>query len=158
VDAGKSSFRLIGPDGEVGVGKPTKDGAKVMTLRDLTLGPGEYAIKWTVGSEDGHLVRGKLAFTVLAPTPAPATTAPATAAPVPAETATPTDVPDASAPPAAEVSAGVSPTPGPAAMTATEPGESTTSAAGTDVVIPIAAGLLLVAGIGFIVLRRNRGA
>ncbi len=153
VDAGKSSFRLSGPDGEVGVGKPAKDGGKVMTLGDLTLGPGEYTIKWTVGSEDGHLVRGKLAFTVLEPTPAPATPSPP-----PAATASPTDVPAASAPPPTPASTGASPAPEPVATPATEPGASTASASGTDVLIPIVAGLLLVAGIGVVVLRRSRGA
>jgi methionine-rich copper-binding protein CopC len=157
VDAGKSSFRLVGPDGEVGVGRPAKDGGKVMTLGDLTLGPGGYTVKWTVGSQDGHLVRGKLAFTVLDPTPAPATPSPGA---VP--TATPSDVPDASATPATPLTTPAVASTAPAVepqASAADPAtdETPASASATDVLIPIVVGLLLVGGVGVIVLRRSRG-
>ena len=158
VDAAKSSFRLIGPDGEVGTGKPARDGGKVMTLGDLALGPGDYTVKWTVGSQDGHLVRGTLAFTVLEPTPAPATSAPS-------ELPTPTapDVAEASAAPATALA---TPSIAPAPTAATEAssadvatdGTPAASASGIDVLIPIVVGLLLVGGIGMVVLRRGRRA
>ena len=87
LDADKSSFRLIGPVGEVGVGRPAKDGTKVMALGDLALGPGEYTIKWTVGSEDGHLDRGTLLHGPRADTatgePSPSAAPAASAAAVP---------------------------------------------------------------------------
>ncbi len=76
LDAGKSSFRLIGPDGDVGTGKAPKDGATTMALEGLALGPGDYRIKWTSVAEDGHIERGSLAFTVSSPTPEPATPTP----------------------------------------------------------------------------------
>jgi hypothetical protein len=148
VDAGKSSFRLTGPDGEVGTGRPARDGGPVMTLDGLDLGPGEFTVKWVVGSEDGHLVRGTLRFTVLGPTfarptRAPATTAPATAVSTPAATT-------AAGSPAAEPAS--SPNPGPDA----DPAASTGS--GTDVLVVILAALALVGGLGAWMLRRNRGA
>lgn len=146
LDADKSSFRLAGPDGDVGTGRLTKDGGRVMALEGLTLEPGAYTIKWTVGSKDGHVERGRLTFTVSPPTPPPASASfaptPAPASVSPAPTTAPTAIPSA-APEASEAPA----IPAPASSTS-----------GTDVLIPIVAGLLLVAGIGVIVLRRTRGA
>ncbi len=157
VDAGKSSFRLIGPDGEVGTGRAARDGGKVMTLDGLTLGPGEYTVKWTVGSQDGHLVRGTLSFTILEPTPAPAS-------PVPSEVPapTPSEITDASPAPATppvtpSVASAV-----PTTLPEGSPGDATidgtpaASVSGIDVLIPIVVGLLLVGGVGMVVLRRGR--
>ena len=155
VDAGKSSFQLIGPDGEVGTGKPTKDGGKVMTLDDLVLGPGEYTIKWTVGSEDGHLVRGKLSFTVLEPTPPPATLSPAprpATDPVPPRRRPPRHLPRrrrraaSTAPPSRLRRRRPNRARRPHRLPA--PTSSSRSSSG----------LLLVAGIGVVVIRRSRGA
>lgn len=157
VDARKSSFRLIGADGEVGTGRPARDGGRVMTLDGLDLGPGGYTVKWVVGSEDGHLVRGTLRFTVLEPSAPPATAPPATPSPAAtvapagsAATPTPTPSTEPAAPSPAEPTASVDP------GTDADPAADTGS--GTDVLVVIVAALVLVGGMGAWILRRNRGA
>jgi copper resistance protein C len=149
LDAGKSSFVLSGPGGAAGTGRAAKDGATVMTLDGLVLGPGDYTIKWTSAALDGHLERGTLGFTVSEPTPAPATASPSpTPAPTPAPSATPT--PLAAGPAASPVVA----TPSPSAVAA----GPVTASEGTGVLVPIVAALVLVAGVGAFVLRRSRNA
>lgn len=161
LDAGKSSFRLLGPAGEVGTAKPARDGAKVMRLEGLTLVPGAYTIRWTAAARDGHVERGTQAFTVLEPAPAPATTSPEAPAPsseasaAPAGTAAASPAPAAPSPAATAIPA----TPVPAST----PGGAGTDQApaadsGTDTLIPIVAALALVAAIGVLVLRRSRRA
>ena len=86
LDQGKSSFKVNGPDGAVGTGKPGRDGGRTMKLDGLVLGPGTYSTRWTAASTDGHVARGTLSFTVSGPTPAPATASPS-----------PTEAPSASA-------------------------------------------------------------
>ncbi len=162
LDQGKSSFKLSGPDGAVGTGKPTKDGGKIMRLDGLVIGPGKYAISWTAASTDGHLVRGKLSFTVSEPTPPPATASP-----------TPTEAPSAStAVPSATLPSGVATqAPGTAEPTSAAPSAPIASAdpgsdvdpaadagSGTDVLIPIALGLVLLVGLGAFLMRRSRRA
>lgn len=155
----KSSIRLVGPDGEVGTAKPARDGAKVIRLEDLALGPGEYTVKWTAGADDGHVERGTIRFTVtgaaptstpsVVPTDEPATPAPPTDAPptdAPASEPAPTDVPASPAPASEAPAASPAPDPEPAAAT------------GLDVLIPIVAALVLVGGVGVLVLRRSRAA
>jgi methionine-rich copper-binding protein CopC len=150
VDAGKSSFRLTGPDGEVGTGRPARDGGRVMTLDGLDLGPGQFTVKWVVGSEDGHLVRRTLRFTVLEPTVPPAvpssapTDAPASSDPAP--TAAPTPTPAPSAEPVASVDPG------------TDADPAADAGSGTDVLVVIVAALVLVGAMGAWILRRSRGA
>lgn len=141
LDAGKSSFRLVGPDGDVGTGHVRKGGPTSMVLGDLQLAPGEYRIKWTAAADDGHIERGTLRFTVTAPTPAPATPSAAPA----------TEPPAAPSPTASQA------TDAPAASPAPGAGEPA-SAAGTEVVVPILAALVLVALAGGFVLRRSRRA
>ena len=154
LDTGKSSFKLLGPDGTVGTGRVTTASAKVMALDGLTLAAGAYEVRWTAASPDGHLIRGTLAFTVAEPTPTPA--APET----PAATASPA-TPDPTADPTAD------PTPGPATLepvtpetAAPSPSDDAEPAATPtiEVLIPIAAGLIIVVGVGVLVLRRSRGA
>lgn len=157
LDQDKSSFKVIGAAGSAGTGKPAKQGGKVMTLDGLSLEPGAYTIQWTAAATDGHVERGKLTFTVSEPTPAPATPsptpaptdAPASAAPSAASTAAP-----ASAAPATEVPAATTPAASPA-----DGGDATpASASGTDVLIPIVVGLVLVAGLGGFLFSRSRRA
>ncbi|HEX5825906.1 MAG TPA: copper resistance CopC family protein [Candidatus Limnocylindrales bacterium] len=146
LDAGKSSVRLLGPDGdtEVARGTPAEDGAKTMRIEDLALVPGVYTVRWTSAALDGHLVRGRFTFTVSEPTPAPATPTPTpTEAPSIAESAAPS-------PPA--TAAPTSPTPTASAD------QSPAAASGGDVLVPIVAALALVGVVGFLVLRRNRAA
>jgi methionine-rich copper-binding protein CopC len=136
LDPGKSSFRLIGPDGDIGTASAPGDGATTMVLEGLVLAPGDYRIKWTAAADDGHVERGSIGFTVSAPTPAPATPSPAPTTATPAPTAIPaTGTPVAS------------PTP--------VEGEPA-AASGTDVVIPIVVALVLAALVGGFVLRRSR--
>ena len=155
LDAGKSSFRLIGPDGDVGTGTASKDGSSTMLLDGLVLAPGAYRIKWTAAAEDGHVERGSLGFTVSAPTEAPVTpspvptTVPTAGATTTPTTAPPTEAPSTTAPTAQPASAS------PAGSPATVEGEPA-AASGTDVLIPIVVGLVLVAGVGAFVLRRSR--
>ncbi len=157
LDAAKSSFRLIGPDGEIGSATASRDGATRLVLDGLALAPGTYRIKWTAAAGDGHVERGSLGFTVLEPTPAPATLSPA-------PTSTPAE--GASTTPSAAPATGTSGTPTPTAMPVTDtPAPSPTSVegepaatSGTDVLIPIVVALALVALVGGFVLRRNRRA
>jgi methionine-rich copper-binding protein CopC len=145
LDASKSRFTLEGPAGDVGTGKAAKDGSKVMTLEDLTLAPGDYGIAWTAVAEDGHIERGTLGFTVLEPTPPPATPTPT---PTSAPSTAPTEAPSPTA----------SPTPAPTAAPSPSGTDGDPAASTTDVLLPIVAALVLVAVIGFLVLRRGRTA
>jgi methionine-rich copper-binding protein CopC len=131
LDAGKSSFKLVGGGATIGTGKADADGATVMTLDGLALAPGAYEIQWTSAATDGHIDRGALTFTVSQP-------APATAGPVPAP---------------------VSPSAPATGATPSPSGEGGIPAASsTDVLIPIVIALVAVAGVGAYVLRRSRGA
>lgn len=156
LDAAKSSFRLIGPDGDVGNGAASRDGSTSMVLEDLVLAPGKYRIKWTAAAEDGHIERGSLGFTVSTPTPEPATPSPIpTSAPSTGAAATPTAAPTI-ATPSTPVPTPTPVTDTPAATLATVEGPA--NVAGTDVLVPIVAGLVLVALAGGFVLRRSRRA
>ena len=154
LDPSKSSFRLLDAGGDnLGTGEAT--GPRRMTLDGLTLGPGEYLIKWTSASaDDGDIERGQLTFTVAEAAP----TAPSTPSltPNPTEKDSITPPPPASATPASPAqtaaASSVAPTPAPSAAP-TSPAAST-----GDVLLPIVVGLLLVGGIGAFVLRRSRGA
>ncbi len=149
LDAAKSSFKILGPDGTAGTGRASKDGSRVMAATGLVLGPGVFTIEWAAVAEDGHVERGTLAFTVSEPSPAPATPTPPPAtvqSASPSVTATATPAP--TTPPSAV------PSPGPGSGTDT----TSTSASGSDVILPIAVALALVALVGVLVLRRSRTA
>jgi copper resistance protein C len=162
LDAGKSSIRVNGPGGLVGTAKPSKDGAATITLDGLSLGPGAYTVKWTSAALDGHIERGSISFTVSEPTPAPAT---ATPAPTEAASAAASDTPSAAPTdaPASVSPATDAPTDAPASAAASPaasapPAQPASSGSGTDVLIPIIVGLVIVGGVGAFVLRRSRGA
>ncbi len=132
LDATKSSVALISAFGTVATGKVSGDGT-VMTLGPLVqdgrpLGPGAYEIRWTSVAADGDVLRGTLTFTVADPTPAPRTPEPSTVA---TEKTAPTRAPDGATP----------------VVTST-----------ADALVPIVAGLVAVAAIGALVLRRSRKA
>jgi methionine-rich copper-binding protein CopC len=155
LDAGKSSFRLIGPDGDIGTGTAARDGATRMVLAGLVLAPGEYRVKWTAAADDGHVERGSLGFSVSAPTPVPSTPSPSPApSPTPATTTTPSAEP-ATDPPATRAPTAIPVSDSAAASPASTPG-APAAASGTDVLIPIVAGLVLVGLVGGFVLRRSR--
>jgi len=158
--ADRSSFRLIGPDGDIGTGEVDPDAPRVMRLGGLTLAPGEYEVRYTVGTDDGHVERERISFTVAAATGSPSTApsappsdAPSTA-PSDAPSAPPSDAP--SAEPTAAPSASAAPSVAPSASPG--PDDAPVSGSGTDVLFPIVIGLLLAAGAGAYVLRRNRSA
>ena len=159
LDQARSSFKLNGPSGTVGTGRPAEQGAKVMTLEGLTLAPGVYGIQWTAAADDGHVERGKLSFTVIEPTPAPATpspTPPPTQAPSSAAAAAPTAA--ASEAPASAAPATDAPAPTAAASPVQGDDLAATAGTGTDVLVPIAVGLVLVAGLGAFLFSRSRRA
>ena len=141
LDASKSSFKVVGPAGTVGTGK-VGGVTTQMLLPGLSLVPGDYEIQWTSMSTDQHLLRGTLTFTVSA-----ATAAPATASPIPSS---------ASAAPSAAATAASSPAVGATLTPAASP--DTVGAASGDVVLPIVAALVLVAGAGLWLFRRSRRA
>ena len=105
----------------------------------------------------GHIERGTLGFTVTQPTPPPASSSPTPAA-SPEATASPvsgTATPAATTAPTQPAAATPSP---PAAPPVAQPEPVAADASGTDVLLPIALGLVLVAGVGLFVLRRSRNA
>ena len=64
-ELGFSTLRLIGPHGDVALGRilaDTGDGMHADIQSVLT--PGEYTVDWRTASADGHLMRGKIAFVV----------------------------------------------------------------------------------------------
>ncbi len=151
LDASKSHFELLGPDGtNLGTGKAAGDGDETMTLDGLELGPGAYTVEWTSVSLDTDILRGKVHFTVTEPTPAPATpgpTAPASEQPSDAATpaATPAPTPDAGSP-----AASIQPV---------TTGLQTTSANSTsDILPPIIAVVAVIAIVGLYLFRRSRSA
>lgn len=147
LDAQKSSFKLIGPDGPVGTGKVASDPSG-MTLAGLSLAPGDYEIQWTSVAVDGHVQRGVLAFIVSQPTTAPPTLTPAAGSPpAPASpSAEPSVAPTAPTTPGPTVAPSPAPSPAPAPA----------SASSGDVLLPIVAALALVAVVGAYLLRRSR--
>jgi methionine-rich copper-binding protein CopC len=152
IDPARSRFRLVGPDGSVGAGRVVDDPA-VLVLDGLDLGPGAYEIQWTVASKDGHIERGRLRFTVSAPTPALPTASGPTATPAASPPTGPgaTAGPATSAPSTSSPSAGASPAP-----SAGQADPAATSAG--DVLLPLVVAVAVVAGVGALVLRRSRRA
>jgi copper transport protein len=140
--AAKSSFRILGADGEAGTGTAAADGATEMSADGLALGAGAYTVEWTSAAEDGDIERGTFTFTVTAPVATPSPTPSPTQAV--ASTAPATAIPVATAP--ATVA------PSPSADT------GTVSAAGGDVILPITVALVLLGIVAFFLLRRNRAA
>ena len=144
LDAAKSSFRLVLDGTDVATGSASADGETTMSATDLTLEPGGYVIRWTAVAEDGHVERGRLTFTLEAPTPSPSPTPELTEA--------------ASA--SASASPSASPVATPTATPAPSPSAETTPVAsgGTDVLLPIVAALAIVGVVAYLVLRRGRTA
>ena len=138
LDPKKSSILLKDSSGAQ-VAKAGVDPAKntVMRMTPPTLDPGAYEIDWTSVATDGDLLRGKVDFTVEAPTPSPS--------PTPAPTAAPSVAASAVASPSP------SPTPSPAPSGAPAP----TSASGTDVILPVIVAIVVIAALGARLLRRR---
>lgn len=157
IDPDRSRFKLVGPDGTVGTGRIADDPA-VLVLAGLDLGPGAYEIQWTAASDDGHIERGRLRFTVSAPTPAPPSVAAPTATPAPSPSAS--AAPGSAGAPSAPA-AGLPPPSAVAGPTLTAvPAEPAAGSAGSagDMLLPVVVAAVVVAGVGMFVLRRSRRA
>jgi copper resistance protein C len=138
LDKAKSSIILLDSTGTQ-VAKAGVDPAdnKVMRLTPPSLEPGAYEIDWTSVATDGDLLRGKVDFTVIAPTPSPSI----------APTATPSAVPTAGP------TASPAPTPSPAPSAANTP----SSDSGAAVIIPVLVAIVLIAVLGAMLLRGRMG-
>ncbi len=152
LDASKSKFQLLAPDGSlVGTGTAAADGDVSMTLGGLDLGPGAYLVKWTSVSLDTDILRGEVHFTV------------AEASPTPSPTAAPTDTasPSTSTSPASSATtapAATSPSAAPSIVPVTDSQPAASSGGLGDVLLPIVVVLVVVALAGVYLLRRSRTA
>jgi len=142
MDPERSSLELRDPAGAtLARGGNVPGEPRVMRMVLPALEPGVYTVRWTTFSAaDGHLFRDTYEFTVVAPSPAPATPSPSPAAPspsvvAPSPTAAPTTVP--------------SPPPTPPAA----PGGG---AGGLDILLPLGAAALVIVGLGVWIFRRRR--
>ena len=113
---------------------------RTMRVELPALAPGEYEVRWvTLSTEDDEIERGTYTFTVIALTPSPSAS--------PTTSATTTS-PPSSASPAPSSSPSGTPTPSPS------PSPAASADAG-QMVVPIVVALIVVAGIGVWVLRRQ---
>ena len=139
LDPKKSSIVLLDPS-SAQVAKAGVDPADdtVMRLTPPTLQPGAYEIDWTSVALDGDLLRGKVMFTVTAPSPSATLTPTAIASAAPSPTPAASPIPTASPTPSAA--------PSPA------------SASGADAIVPVLVAIVLIAVLGAWLLRgRMRG-
>jgi methionine-rich copper-binding protein CopC len=133
----ESSIELIGPDGDSVArgGVDPDDPRRLIIELDTALSPGEYEVRWIVHSADGHVVNDTFTFTVAEPAPTP--------------------TPEASAP-AASPTERASPTPEPTEVPLPSAAPSPAPTSGSDVLIPIAAAVLVVGGLAAYILRNRR--
>jgi methionine-rich copper-binding protein CopC len=126
----------IATGGEIDAAEPRR-----MTLALPPLEPGAFEVRWTSRSaEDGELVRGVTTFTYApAPTPSPSPTSAPSATPAPTPPPTPSPSPTAS------------PAPSPSA-------DTTPTSSTADILLPIVVAILVIAGLGYWLLRRRSGA
>lgn len=131
-----SSMELIGQGGgRVATGAVDPADRTRLVIESPQLSPGDYEVRMTVASADGHIDRPTFSFTVGAPTPPP------TAAP----TATPGPTPSL----APSLSPTASPTPS---------GGGTPTTGTGDVLLPLLAAVIAVGAIGAFLLRNRRSA
>lgn len=153
LDPDGSSLVLVDADGtELARGGPVGDPpTSRMSITDLPeLAPGEYTVRSTTKSaDDGDLDRVTWAFTVIAPSPTPTAQASVTASP--AVTAPPvvTASPAVTAPAVASSASPGAPTP-----VASAGGADGGSNSG-DAIVPIIAGLAIVAAAAIVLVRRR---
>jgi hypothetical protein len=143
LDAARSSLVVVTASGtEVASGGEVDPAApRQMTLALPSLEPGAYEVRWTTFSaEDGEgPERGVTTFTFTPPPPTPSPT------PTPPPSATPAPTPSATASPPP------SPAPSPSA-------DGSQTGSTTDILIPIIAAVVVVAGLGYWLARRRSGA
>jgi LPXTG-motif cell wall-anchored protein len=149
LDAGRSSVELRDEAGEtVAEGELSPDEATTLEADLPDLEPGTYEVRYTAGSADGHLVRDTYTFTVeVVPTPSPTLSPTPSSSPAESGAPSPTASAEASSPSSA-------PTREPSASARPDPG--TTAGGSADVLIPIVAGLAVLALLGAVFLRRRR--
>ena len=125
-----SSMELIGPAGGrvATTGVDAADRTR-MVIEPSSLPPGEYEVRWTAASADGHVERGTFTFTVLGPTALPTATARSTPGP------------------AASLVPSASPTPS---------GNGSPAGGTADVLFPLLAAVIAVGALGVFLLNRNR--
>jgi copper resistance protein C len=138
LDPGKSSIVVLNSAGaQVATGgRVAGDDKKKMTLTLPALGPGTYQVRWTsTSAQDGDIDRGTTGFTY-APAAAPSSTPSAAAGATP-------------------LPSGAGPSPTAAPTVAPSPsGDSTpTSSSASDLLIPIVVAVILIAGLGYWLLR-----
>lgn len=130
-------------------GLDPEDPARLLIADVPVLAPGEYEVRWTVATDDGHVERDTWSFTVVAaPTPSPS----------------PTPAPTATEAPSAEPSATTAPSPSPTLAPSASPAPSASAgpdeepaASTTDVILPIVVVLgIVVVGVGVVLSRRSR--
>ena len=140
LDPAKSSIVVLNAGGaQVATGGTVAaDDTKRMTLALPALEPGAYQVRWTsTSAQDGDIDRGTTGFTY-----APA----ATPSPTPSAAASATPAPSVAPTPSAVASPSVAPSP-----TGGDTSATTTSA--SDFIIPIVVAVVLVAGLGYWLLR-----
>jgi len=138
LDPAKSSLVLVTSGGAqvASGGVVAADDAKKMTLALPSLAAGAYEIRWTTASAlDGDLDRGTTTFTYAPAAPSASPSSAASATPAASTAATP--------PPS--VAASVAPSPSGSG----QPASTSTS----DLLIPIVVAVILVAGLGYWLLR-----
>lgn len=142
---GGSSLSLRGPDGdELARAEPDPDDPTRMAIEDVPdLAPGDYEVRWTASSDDGHLERDTWSFTVVAP-------------PSPSPSLTPSPSAEPSAEPLDTTPPSVAPTVAPT-LSPSIPPEGSEATSSTEVLIPIVAVLAIVAvATGVLLSRRGR--
>jgi len=144
LDPAKSSLVLVTSGGAqvASGGVVAADDAKKMTLALPSLAAGAYEIRWTTASAlDGDLDRGTTTFTY----------APAAPSASPSSAASATPAASAAATPSPSIAATVAPSPSGTGQPA--------SASTSDLLIPIVVAVILVAGLGYWLLRgRSRSS
>jgi methionine-rich copper-binding protein CopC len=137
-----STFSLRNAAGErLAVGSIDPDDRTRLIIDPVPeLAPGGYEVRWRAASADGHAENDTWTFTVTAaPTPAP--TQASTPGPTASASATPSATPERM----------------PASSPSPSPGPSDSAAADGDVILPIIAGLAIVAiAAGFLLSQRGR--
>lgn len=136
-----SSFDVVDAAGtSVAMGSVDPADAHSMRVDAPGLANGDFEVRWTAATADGHIERGTYQFTVAMATPEPAT---------PEATVGPVDAPSAAS----------SHTPSPAASLPSATQEPVAGSGGeassSDVIVSIAAALVVLAGGAFWLMRRR---
>jgi copper resistance protein C len=136
----KSSLKLVDSSGAIVADSSTVDpaDAKKMHLVIPTQPPGKYTVRWTTASAlDGDIAHGTTTFTIAAASPSPSV--------APSEAASPSAAPSEAASPSTVVAS-------PSASPSPSGGRGTPTST-SDAVIPVIAALIVLAALGFWLLR-----